>query len=62
MEILEQDKHREALIRQRTKFVVEKGATARLFRRETHPALQHELLRWGAARVYARRTREEYDA
>ncbi len=39
------EEHQDALIRRRIKFVVEKGAMARLFRRGTSPALQNELFR-----------------
>jgi hypothetical protein len=37
------EQHRDALIRRRIKFVAEKGAMARLFKRGTNPALQEEL-------------------
>ncbi len=37
------EQHRDALIRRRIKFVVEKGAMARLFKGGTNPALQEEL-------------------
>jgi len=37
------EQHRDALIRRRTKFVVEKGDMARLFKGGTNPALQEEL-------------------
>ena len=63
MEIFEIKGHREALIRRRIKFVVEKGAMARLFKAGTHKGLQEELFRWVApARLSAVQTREEYDA
>ena len=63
MEILKPERHFEALIRRRIKFVVEKGAMARLFKAGTHTALQQELFRrvtpLGLSAV---QTREEYDA
>ena len=63
MEILKQDKHREALIRRRIKFVVEKGAMARLFKRGTHTLLKDELFRQVVpARLSVLQTRNEYDA
>ncbi len=37
------EQHRDALIRRRLKFVVEKGAVARLFKGGTHSALPEEL-------------------
>ena len=62
MDILEPVRHREALIRRRIKFVVEKGAMARLFKAGTHAALQEELVqRVNPARLSAVRTRDEYD-
>ena len=63
MEIFEQERHHEALVRRRIKFVVEKGAMARLFKRGTHQGLQQELLRRVVpARLSALRSRNEYDA
>jgi hypothetical protein len=57
-----EQEHREALIRRRIKFVVEKGAMARLFKKATHKQLQKEL----ASRVRPEellriRTRDEFD-
>ena len=63
MEIFERERHREALVRRRIKFVVEKGAMARLFKRGTHRGLQQELFRRVVpARLSALRVRDEYDA
>jgi hypothetical protein len=63
MNIFEQKRHREALVRRRIKFVVEKGAMARLFKGGTHTALRDELFRHVApASLSALRTRDEYDA
>jgi hypothetical protein len=63
MNIFEQERHREALVRRRIKFVVEKGAMARLFKGGTNTALQDELFRRIApANLSALRTRDEYDA
>lgn len=45
MAILTDKQHRDALMRRRIKFVVEKGAMARLFRARTHRDLQDELVR-----------------
>ena len=39
------EQHRNALIRRRIKFVVEKGAMARLFKSGTNSELQEELFR-----------------
>ena len=63
MKIFERERHREALVRRRIKFVVEKGAMARLFKRGTHTGLQQELFRRVVpARLSALRARDEYDA
>jgi hypothetical protein len=56
------DQHRDALIRRRIKFVVEKGAMARLFRAGTHSELQEELFRCLRPSDLAKiGTRPEYD-
>lgn len=56
------EQHRVALIRRRIKFVVEKGAMARLFLAGTHGALQDELARRIVPADMARiQTRDEYD-
>ena len=56
------EQHREALIRRRVKFVVEKGAMARLFKGGTHSALQEELLRTvKLEELLEIQTKEEYD-
>jgi len=56
------EEHRDALIRRRIKFVVEKGAMARLFKGGTHGALQGELFRRIRPTELARiQTRDEYD-
>ena len=63
MKILDEDRHRVALIQRRIKFVVEKGAMARLFKRGTHAALKDELFRRVVpAHLSALQTRGEYDA
>ncbi len=62
MGIFTPEEHRAALIRRRIKFVVEKGAMARLFRAGTHRALQDELYRRIVPAKLARiNTRDEYD-
>ena len=62
VEVFTQEQHREALIRRRIKFVVEKGAIARLFKRGTHAALQEELARRIRPEELSRiQTRDEYD-
>lgn len=54
--------HRDALVRRRIKFVVEKGAMARLFRGGTSAELQEELFRRLKPSELARvLTLEEYD-
>ncbi len=56
------EEHRNALIRRRIKFVVEKGAMARLFQKETHGALQQELYhRVRPATLAGIQTRDEFD-
>lgn len=63
MAIFTQEQHREALIRRRIKFVVEKGAMARLFRAGTNAALQEELARRIRPEELSRiQTRDEYDS
>jgi hypothetical protein len=63
MKVFSPEQHREALIRRRIKFVVEKGAMARLFKGGTHAALQEELARRIRPEELSRiRTREEYDS
>ena len=55
--------HRDALIRRRIKFVVEKGAMARLFRARTHRDLQDELVRSvDVSQLAVIQTRDEYDS
>jgi len=62
MEIFTPEEHRQALIRRRIKFVVEKGAMARLFKGGTHGDLQNELFhRIKLQDLSLIRTREEYD-
>ena len=62
MEIFTIEEHRDALIRRRIKFVVEKGAMARLFQAGTHTALQEEVFRRIVPTRLARiQTRDEYD-
>ena len=57
------EQHREALIRRRLKFVVEKGAMARLFKQGTNSELQQELYhRLDISLISKISTREEYDA
>ncbi len=63
MAVFTEEQHREALIRRRIKFVVEKGAMARLFKGGTNADLQDELFRRIRAAELSRvQTREEYDA
>jgi len=55
--------HREALIRRRIKFVVEKGAMARLFRKGSHVRLQRELFRQlNLAKLARIKSRNQYDS
>src|SRR5262249_48275272 len=62
MEIFTAEEHRNALIRRRIKFVVEKGAMARLFLAGTHATLQEEVFRQIVpARLTHMQTRDEYD-
>lgn len=57
------EQHRDALIRRRIKFVVEKGAMARLFRSGTNSVLQQELFRCVKPSELSQiQTRDEYDA
>ena len=63
MAVFTQEQHREALIRRRIKFVVEKGAMARLFKAGTNAALQEELaLRIRPEELSRIQTRDEYDS
>jgi hypothetical protein len=56
------EQHREALLSRRIKFVVEKGAMARLFRAGTNAALQKELFRLLRPSEIAKlQRREAYD-
>jgi len=56
------DQHHDALIRRRIKFVVEKGAMARLFRAGTHSLLQDDVFRYVKPEHLAGiQTRDEYD-
>ncbi len=62
MAIFTAEEHRDALIRRRIKFVVEKGAMARLFKAGTHAALQDEVFRRIVPSELARiQTRDDYD-
>jgi len=62
MDIFTEDEHRHALIRRRIKFVVEKGAMARLFKGGTNTELQEELFgHIKPAALSLIQTREEYD-
>jgi hypothetical protein len=62
MPIFTAEEHHDALIRRRIKFVVEKGAMARLFRAGTHGALQEELFcRIVPAKLARVQTRDDYD-
>jgi hypothetical protein len=55
--------HQDALVRRRIKFVVEKGAMARLFRDGTHQELQEALLQFiKPSRLSSIRTCAEYDS
>ena len=63
MRILSERKHKEALVRRRIKFVVEKGAMARLFKAGSHSSLQdklYEMIKPSA--LAAIRDRKEYDS
>lgn len=63
MEAFTADEHRAALVRRRIKFVVEKGAMARLFKGGTHEALREELGRRITPEHLSRiQTRDAYDA
>lgn len=63
MEPFTRDEHRAALVRRRIKFVAEKGAMARLFRKGTNTQLQRELFRQLQPSTLARpATRDAYDA
>lgn len=63
MAVFTEEQHLEALIRRRIKFVVEKGAMARLFKAGTNAALQDELFRRIRPTEISRiQTRNEYDA
>lgn len=56
------EQHREALIRRRIKFVVEKGAMARLFRGGTNSALQQELFKTIKLEEFSKiQNKEQYD-
>ena len=58
-----QEAHTNALLRRRIKFVVEKGAIARLFKRGTSDVLQAELFhRLRPTRIATHRSRDDYDA
>lgn len=63
MEVLTPHQHRVALVRRRIKFVVEKGAMARLFKGGTHDALREDLARRVTPESLSRiQARDEYDA
>ncbi len=56
------EEHRDALVRRRIKFVVEKGAMASLFRAGTSSELQEELFhRLKSAELAGVQTRQNYD-
>jgi len=62
MKSFSDENHYDALVRRRIKFVVEKGAMARLFRKGTSSALQEELFRHLRPSKLAQiQTRMEYD-
>jgi hypothetical protein len=62
VEALDPEQHRNALIRRRIKFVVEKGAMARLFRAGTHSQLRAELFeRVRPSDIGRLQTRDAYD-
>ena len=57
-----EDAHKDALVKRRIKFVVEKGAMARLFKAGTSSALQKELIRKLKPSSIAKlQSRDEYD-
>jgi len=63
MTVFTEQQHRDALIRRRIKFVVEKGAMARLFKGSSNSALQEELFRCIKPAELSRiQTHDEYDA
>jgi hypothetical protein len=63
VEVFTQEQHREAIIRRRIKFVVEKGAMARLFKGGTHEALREQLARCVRPEHLSHiQTRGEYDS
>ena len=63
MKTFSRSQHRDALIRRRIKFVVEKGAMARLFCAGHHEALQDELFRrLRPSRLTRIRTQRQYDS
>lgn len=54
--------HQDALLRRRIKFVVEKGAMARLFKKDTTQHLQSELFRaLKPSAIVAHKSQDEYD-
>ncbi len=56
-------RHKDALLRRRIKFVVEKGSMARLFRKGTSKPLKQCLFKHLQPHMFASfTTREEYDA
>jgi len=56
------EQHKKALIRRRIKFVVEKGAMARLFKKDTHFLLKKELFhRLDIDFISTIKSREDYD-
>src|ERR1051326_3488165 len=62
MSIFTNEETREALFRRRIKFVVEKGAMARLFKAGSHAALQDEIFRRLIGVQFGRfKTRINYD-
>lgn len=62
MKTFSRTEHRNALLRRRIKFVVEKGAMARLFRAGRHADLQDTLFRrLKPSRLARLRTQQQYD-
>jgi hypothetical protein len=63
MKVFTPQQHLDALVRRRIKFVVEKGAMARLFRAGKHQALQEELFqKLKPSQLASIRTRVDYDS
>ena len=61
-DLFSKEAHADALVRRRIKFVVEKGAVARGFKKATNAQLQHELFcKLKPSKIASLSSREEYD-